>query len=170
MFSFSKFFLLQGYDDGLTLIADNPFISKKELVPFEKGIRIDYILFKVGESWTCCIFIPSCSQEDVWVIRSICICFSLFLIPRVLPKRTFIVISCAPPKAPSLAIHSHTPTMRLWLPNLGWRHKLWLGPEVAANQRIRTPLQVFLPAITSSVLRGDLSAHQFEIERQLWMG
>nr|XP_046239037.1 sphingomyelin phosphodiesterase 2 [Scatophagus argus] len=36
----------EGYEDGLTLIADNPFTSKKELVPFEKGIRIDYILFK----------------------------------------------------------------------------------------------------------------------------
>lgn len=35
-----------GCEDGMTLIADNPFISKKELVPFEKGIRIDYILFK----------------------------------------------------------------------------------------------------------------------------
>ncbi|KAM7005364.1 sphingomyelin phosphodiesterase 2 [Tautogolabrus adspersus] len=36
----------EGCDEGLTLIADNPFISKKELGPFEKGIRIDYILFK----------------------------------------------------------------------------------------------------------------------------
>ncbi|XP_059186059.1 sphingomyelin phosphodiesterase 2 [Centropristis striata] len=35
-----------GCEDGVTLIADNPFISKKELGPFEKGIRIDYILFK----------------------------------------------------------------------------------------------------------------------------
>lgn len=35
-----------GCEDGLTLIAANPFISKKELVPFEKGIRIDYVLFK----------------------------------------------------------------------------------------------------------------------------
>ncbi|KAF1391994.1 hypothetical protein PFLUV_G00047890 [Perca fluviatilis] len=35
-----------GCEDGMTLIADNPFISKKELLPFEKGIRIDYILFK----------------------------------------------------------------------------------------------------------------------------
>ncbi|XP_029908268.1 sphingomyelin phosphodiesterase 2 [Myripristis murdjan] len=35
-----------GCEDGMTLIADNPFISKKEIVPFEKGIRIDYILFK----------------------------------------------------------------------------------------------------------------------------
>lgn len=43
-------FLLQGCEDGMTLIADNPFISKKEIVPFEKGIRIDYILFKVEEN------------------------------------------------------------------------------------------------------------------------
>ncbi|CAJ1050249.1 sphingomyelin phosphodiesterase 2 [Xyrichtys novacula] len=35
-----------GCEDGLTLIADNPFITEKELGPFEKGIRIDYILFK----------------------------------------------------------------------------------------------------------------------------
>ncbi|KAM9860078.1 sphingomyelin phosphodiesterase 2 [Aulostomus maculatus] len=35
-----------GCEDGITLIADNPFINKKELGPFEKGIRIDYILFK----------------------------------------------------------------------------------------------------------------------------
>ncbi|KAG7472137.1 hypothetical protein MATL_G00105380 [Megalops atlanticus] len=35
-----------GCDDGITLIADNPFTNKKELIPFEKGIRIDYILFK----------------------------------------------------------------------------------------------------------------------------
>lgn len=34
----------------MTLIADNLFIRKNELIPFEKGIRIDYILFKVGES------------------------------------------------------------------------------------------------------------------------
>ncbi|XP_070759396.1 sphingomyelin phosphodiesterase 2 [Enoplosus armatus] len=37
-----------GCEDGMTLIADNPFISKKELVPFEKGIRIDYVLFKAS--------------------------------------------------------------------------------------------------------------------------
>ncbi|XP_029007818.1 sphingomyelin phosphodiesterase 2 [Betta splendens] len=35
-----------GCENGMTLIADNPFINKTELVPFEKGIRIDYILFK----------------------------------------------------------------------------------------------------------------------------
>ncbi|XP_028261871.1 sphingomyelin phosphodiesterase 2 [Parambassis ranga] len=35
-----------GCEDGITLIADNPFTNKKELIPFEKGIRIDYILFK----------------------------------------------------------------------------------------------------------------------------
>ncbi|KAM6946548.1 sphingomyelin phosphodiesterase 2 isoform 1-T2 [Lycodopsis pacificus] len=40
-----------GCEDGMTLIADNPFIGKKELGPFEKGIRIDYILFK-GSSKT----------------------------------------------------------------------------------------------------------------------
>ncbi|XP_068449492.1 sphingomyelin phosphodiesterase 2 [Clinocottus analis] len=40
-----------GCEDGMTLIADNPFIGKKELAPFEKGIRIDYILFK-GSSKT----------------------------------------------------------------------------------------------------------------------
>lgn len=39
--------LLQGCENGMTLIADNPFTNKTELVPFEKGIRIDYILFKV---------------------------------------------------------------------------------------------------------------------------
>ncbi|XP_072237801.1 sphingomyelin phosphodiesterase 2 isoform X1 [Leuresthes tenuis] len=39
-----------GCEDGMTLIAENPFISKKELVPFEKGIRIDYILFKGSSS------------------------------------------------------------------------------------------------------------------------
>ena len=46
------FFLLQGCEDGITLIADNPFTNKKDLVPFEKGIRIDYILFKVSGSFT----------------------------------------------------------------------------------------------------------------------
>lgn len=35
-----------GCENGMTLIADNLFINKKELIPFEKGIRIDYILFK----------------------------------------------------------------------------------------------------------------------------
>ncbi|KAM4612860.1 sphingomyelin phosphodiesterase 2 [Polymixia lowei] len=39
----SKF---DGCEDGMTLILDNPFIRKKDIVPFEKGIRIDYILFK----------------------------------------------------------------------------------------------------------------------------
>ncbi|XP_056294255.1 sphingomyelin phosphodiesterase 2 [Pseudoliparis swirei] len=40
-----------GCENGMTLVADNPFICKKELAPFEKGIRIDYILFK-GSSKT----------------------------------------------------------------------------------------------------------------------
>lgn len=36
----------EGCEEGITLIAENPFINKKELEPFENGIRIDYILFK----------------------------------------------------------------------------------------------------------------------------
>uniref|UniRef100_A0A7N6F892 Sphingomyelin phosphodiesterase 2 n=1 Tax=Anabas testudineus TaxID=64144 RepID=A0A7N6F892_ANATE len=40
-----------GCENGMTLIADNLFINKKDLVPFEKGIRIDYVLFK-GSSKT----------------------------------------------------------------------------------------------------------------------
>lgn len=40
--------LFQGCENGHTLIANNPFINEKELRPFEKGIRIDYILFKVS--------------------------------------------------------------------------------------------------------------------------
>ncbi|KAM8915486.1 sphingomyelin phosphodiesterase 2-like isoform 2-T4 [Spinachia spinachia] len=35
-----------GCEDGMTLIADNPFIGKGCVGPLEKGIRIDYILFK----------------------------------------------------------------------------------------------------------------------------
>ncbi len=37
----------QGCEDGHTLIADNHFTMKQDLIPFEKGIRIDYILMKV---------------------------------------------------------------------------------------------------------------------------
>uniref|UniRef100_A0A7N8XCR5 Sphingomyelin phosphodiesterase 2 n=1 Tax=Mastacembelus armatus TaxID=205130 RepID=A0A7N8XCR5_9TELE len=40
-----------GCENGMTLIANNPFINKRELSPFENGIRIDYILFK-GSSKT----------------------------------------------------------------------------------------------------------------------
>ncbi|KAI4882144.1 hypothetical protein NFI96_017234, partial [Prochilodus magdalenae] len=36
-----------GCEDGITLIADNHFTKKQDLVPFEKGIRIDYILIKL---------------------------------------------------------------------------------------------------------------------------
>ncbi|XP_052450766.1 sphingomyelin phosphodiesterase 2-like [Carassius gibelio] len=35
-----------GCEDGHTLIADNHFTKNHDLVPFEKGIRIDYILMK----------------------------------------------------------------------------------------------------------------------------
>lgn len=45
-------FLLQGCENGVTLIPENPFICKKELGPFDKGIRIDYVMFKVRRSFT----------------------------------------------------------------------------------------------------------------------
>nr|BAE06149.1 Mg2+-dependent neutral sphingomyelinase [Danio rerio] len=35
-----------GCEDGHTLIANNHFTKKQDLIPFEKGIRIDYILMK----------------------------------------------------------------------------------------------------------------------------
>lgn len=46
----ASWFLLQGCENGVTLIPENPFICKKELGPFDKGIRIDYIMFKVRRS------------------------------------------------------------------------------------------------------------------------
>ncbi|MGH0165264.1 UNVERIFIED_CONTAM: hypothetical protein FKN15_048601 [Acipenser sinensis] len=53
----------EGCEEGITLIAENPFINKKELEPFENGIRIDYILFKVG-------LIPSTAQ--VCAVTALC--------------------------------------------------------------------------------------------------
>ncbi|XP_029550764.1 sphingomyelin phosphodiesterase 2 isoform X1 [Salmo trutta] len=44
--SYTETAKFDGCEDGITLIADNPFINPKELCPFEKGIRIDYILYK----------------------------------------------------------------------------------------------------------------------------
>ncbi|XP_067302986.1 sphingomyelin phosphodiesterase 2a isoform X2 [Pseudorasbora parva] len=41
--------IFDGCDDGHTLIADNHFTKKQDLIPFEKGIRIDYILFKSSQ-------------------------------------------------------------------------------------------------------------------------
>uniref|UniRef100_A0A8C1VIX2 Sphingomyelin phosphodiesterase 2 n=1 Tax=Cyprinus carpio TaxID=7962 RepID=A0A8C1VIX2_CYPCA len=41
-----------GCEDGHTLIADNHFTKKQDLVPFEKGIRIDYILMKGSQRVT----------------------------------------------------------------------------------------------------------------------
>ncbi|KAF4077829.1 hypothetical protein AMELA_G00192610 [Ameiurus melas] len=38
--------MFSGCEDGHTLIADNHFTKKEDLIPFEKGIRIDYILTK----------------------------------------------------------------------------------------------------------------------------
>lgn len=110
-------FLLQGCEDGISLIADNPFVSKKTLIPFEKGIRIDYILFKVVESFLSSHllkfypFMFTARGNLLSVLTSEA--HFPFLISRVLPKRTFTVISCPPLKAPSPTIHSHTPTMKL---------------------------------------------------------
>ncbi|XP_068172392.1 sphingomyelin phosphodiesterase 2 [Antennarius striatus] len=44
--SYSETAEFDGCEDGFTVIPDNLFINKKELIPFNKGIRIDYILFK----------------------------------------------------------------------------------------------------------------------------
>lgn len=53
----SKF---DGNENGITLISNNPFITKKELGPFEKGIRIDYILFKGSpKADICCDFMST---------------------------------------------------------------------------------------------------------------
>ncbi|XP_059383288.1 sphingomyelin phosphodiesterase 2-like [Carassius carassius] len=41
-----------GCEDGHTLIADNHFTNNHDLVPFEKGIRIDYILMKGSQRVT----------------------------------------------------------------------------------------------------------------------
>ncbi|XP_026857557.1 sphingomyelin phosphodiesterase 2a [Electrophorus electricus] len=38
--------MFEGCEEGITLIADNHFTKKQDLIPFEKGIRIDYILIK----------------------------------------------------------------------------------------------------------------------------
>lgn len=61
----------------MTLIADNLFINKKELVPFEKGIRIDYILFKVGQSYIICL--TNYTGNVYWlvpeVIKCVFMCF-----------------------------------------------------------------------------------------------
>lgn len=46
----ASWFLLQGCENGVTLIPENPFICEKMLGPFDKGIRIDYIMFKVRRS------------------------------------------------------------------------------------------------------------------------
>lgn len=50
----ASWFVLQGCENGVTLIPENPFICKKELGPFDKGIRIDYILFKVRRGLLLC--------------------------------------------------------------------------------------------------------------------
>uniref|UniRef100_A0A8B9C8E1 sphingomyelin phosphodiesterase n=1 Tax=Anser brachyrhynchus TaxID=132585 RepID=A0A8B9C8E1_9AVES len=42
----------EGCEDGCTLIPSNRFTVKSELQPFPLGIRIDYILYKAGSSFT----------------------------------------------------------------------------------------------------------------------
>ncbi|KAM6108205.1 LOW QUALITY PROTEIN: sphingomyelin phosphodiesterase 2 [Pterocles gutturalis] len=42
----------QGCEDGCTLIPNNCFTVKTELLPFPLGIRIDYILYKATSSFT----------------------------------------------------------------------------------------------------------------------
>nr|XP_040058892.1 sphingomyelin phosphodiesterase 2 isoform X1 [Gasterosteus aculeatus aculeatus]XP_040058893.1 sphingomyelin phosphodiesterase 2 isoform X1 [Gasterosteus aculeatus aculeatus] len=65
-----------GCEDGMTLIADNPFIGKGSMGPLEKGIRIDYILFKVGE-----IRVPSCFNQEA----------DVFTPPKAFPSSFFFV-------------------------------------------------------------------------------
>lgn len=145
---------MQGCEDGMTLIADNPFTCKKELVPFEKGIRIDYILFKVSK-WNLCVITPAVvlslpvytkmlEASDDFVMPFNPYLTSPRVICRDLPKRIFFVIPCPPPKAASLTILFHTPTTRLWLLNSGWSHTLHLRLEKTSNQKIRTLLVCLL--------------------------
>ncbi|XP_076124543.1 sphingomyelin phosphodiesterase 2 [Alosa pseudoharengus] len=44
--SYTETGAFDGCENGLTLIAKNPYVCAKELGPFEEGIRIDYILFR----------------------------------------------------------------------------------------------------------------------------
>ncbi|KAJ7998750.1 hypothetical protein DPEC_G00208110 [Dallia pectoralis] len=44
--SYTETAKFDGCEGGITLIAENPFINPKELGPFEKGVRIDYIMYK----------------------------------------------------------------------------------------------------------------------------
>lgn len=59
--------MLQGCENGVTLIPENPFICKKELGPFDKGIRIDYILFKVRRGLVLCRILNSFSIQLIHV-------------------------------------------------------------------------------------------------------
>lgn len=58
--SYTEAAKFDGNENGITLISDNPFTLKKELAPFEKGIRIDYILFKgSSKADVCCDFMST---------------------------------------------------------------------------------------------------------------
>lgn len=73
--------MLQGCENGVTLIPENPFICKKELGPFDKGIRIDYILFKVrGGLLLCRICCPLLNSISIQLIHGFF--FVFFLNPQ----------------------------------------------------------------------------------------
>ncbi|XP_041869723.1 sphingomyelin phosphodiesterase 2 [Corvus kubaryi] len=50
--AFAEAMRFEGCKNGCTLVPDNCFIDKSELLPFPLGIRIDYILYKAISSFT----------------------------------------------------------------------------------------------------------------------
>uniref|UniRef100_A0A8U8BPS7 Sphingomyelin phosphodiesterase 2 n=2 Tax=Geospiza parvula TaxID=87175 RepID=A0A8U8BPS7_GEOPR len=50
--AFAEAMHFEGCKNGCTLVPDNCFIDKSELLPFPLGIRIDYILYKAISSFT----------------------------------------------------------------------------------------------------------------------
>lgn len=142
----SSFIVLQGNENGMTLISNNPFINKKELGPFEKGIRIDYILFKVGGRaprrlhFNPFILIPSGFQSRrLWFPDSD---FSSLLFPRVRPKPTCTATSCPPPKAPSPTSPSRTLITKHWRRSCGSRCSLPPRARVAGSRAVGSLTQV----------------------------
>ncbi|NXJ71026.1 NSMA phosphodiesterase, partial [Rostratula benghalensis] len=50
--AFAEATRFEGCEDGCTLVPGNCFTVKSELLPFPRGIRIDYVLYKVTGSFT----------------------------------------------------------------------------------------------------------------------
>ncbi|PKU28785.1 sphingomyelin phosphodiesterase 2 [Limosa lapponica baueri] len=50
--TFTEAMHFEGCEDGCTLVPNNCFTVKSELLPFPLGIRIDYILYKAISSFT----------------------------------------------------------------------------------------------------------------------